>query len=527
MKKCYIDKICNIIGIICLILGAGVLFRTACLVASTDIWFDELFTVELASKKTPELIALASLDVHPPLYYLIVRWVYLVLLSIVQGIRIEVVAKITSIIPFFLIMTYDVTYVRKHFGWLSAGLLMLFVELMPELPGFMVEARMYSWAMFAVLAMYIHGMEFIDSQTNKRGYIHLVIACLYGIGAMYLHYFAFIGAAAVAFILMVYACICKKEARISILVCMLVCIVAYIPWIKVVISQVGAVAASYWIPPVSVRTLAGCVKYIFKPAFEREFFNYACVVVLLVGYVWLFVSYIKRHGRDWKSLYVIGTVSTLSLLVVVGLLASLIIRPIFVYRYMTPAMSVFWMGYAILIGDLVDSEVVGDRRYLGLLNKIGILIVSFVMLTVAVRDFNLFRWEEQKKTEQMKHTQAAFERISTDYSGEILVCNFNQVQAVLWHYLNNESILWGETEETLIAEICNRYPINMTDDIDKLVSMVDKDLDGEYSFIFIGSGNAREEIIDIWEDNGMNVQLLEDSCLLERYYFNIYRVASE
>ena len=40
---------------------------------SSDIWYDELFTVGFVSQPVGRMISLAARDVHPPLYYLMVK----------------------------------------------------------------------------------------------------------------------------------------------------------------------------------------------------------------------------------------------------------------------------------------------------------------------------------------------------------------------------------------------------------------------------------------------------------------------
>ena len=107
----------------------------------------------------------------------------------------------------------------------------------------------------------------------------------------------------------------------------------------------------------------------------------------------------------------------------------------------------------------------------------------------------------------------------------LIVCNFNQMQALLWHYLDNDSVLWGYTDETLIADICDRDPIVMVDDPGDLKEMVSAR--GQDHFLFVGSGNARDEIIAGWESCEFFTELLQDSCLIERYYANIYNVGFE
>lgn len=552
LEKINKKSIINYIGIICLFLGAGVLIRTSCLIGVSDIWFDELFTVSLANKPLPELIALASRDVHPPIYYVIVRMFVLIFRAVNPNIAIEVVAKFTSIIPLFIIFIYGVTYVRARFGWLSAGLMVLFIETMPQLPQFMVEARMYSWAILAVIAMLIHGMEYVyDTGVNKR---HLVLAVLYGILAMYLHYYSFVCAATIGVCMLIFQYVngCKnaighKNANgeglkriLPIIISMIICLIAYIPWIKNLMGQVGAVASNYWIPPVTIRTFAGCIKYVFKPDFENSAYNYFCVGIMLATYVVLLVKRVcvkegqepqGRHDSQdgWRKAFVLFTFVIPVVLVLFGYIASILLRPIFVYRYLTPAMGVFWMGYAILIGGTVEQGdcLIIDKRLSGLKRVLPIVvgvIVCTVMLTMMRRDYNLFKWEEEKKQAGMEVTDGFFDLVKTEYPDSVLVCNFNQLQAILWHYLDNASILWGETEETLIAEIEDRYPIEMTDDTDALISKVREINPDADSFVFIGSGNARDEIIEIWKEHGYTTDMLVDSCLLERYYFNVYEV---
>ena len=189
MKESVKVRIADIIGIICILIGAGVFLRSACFVYSSDIWFDELFTVELAMKPLPQMMSLAAKDVHPPLYYILVRAVYIILNN-TFGTDVVVAAKITSLIPYALVLIYLIVFVRKHFGWLSAGLAFVMLAAMPHMSEFMVEARMYSWAAFALFAMFIHATEW-------RG-AHIFGTLVYGIAAMYLHYYGLIGAGVIA-----------------------------------------------------------------------------------------------------------------------------------------------------------------------------------------------------------------------------------------------------------------------------------------------------------------------------------------
>ena len=62
------------LGIIFFAAAIYCLIRSITLSLTTDIWYDELFTMEFATRPVKELISLTARDVHPPFYYMIVRF---------------------------------------------------------------------------------------------------------------------------------------------------------------------------------------------------------------------------------------------------------------------------------------------------------------------------------------------------------------------------------------------------------------------------------------------------------------------
>lgn len=559
-------------------------------ILAKDIWFDELFTVKLASMNFTDLYAFAARDVHPPLYYCIVRIIYVCGKTISQAFDITMAAKLSALMPYIFVLIYAMTYVRKNYGWLCCGLTTAFIEFMPQMSAYMVEARMYSWGLFAVFAMFIHAMEAIkgvpytydsaedisyeDACTHifscffKKGkkiagagrmYVNLLVALLYGIMAMYLHYYAFIAAICIVIGIFIYTvCNYYRDVKLirgiekqrqegvyssrkvyirpsiaSLLAAIAIALVAYVPWEGALLSQVGAVSGSYWIQPLTIRSLAGCIKFIYLPAFTKAWINYLTAFVLIVTSAICIIWYIRKvslHNTaesslqlSWKKAYILIALATLAGTIAVGFIASILIRPVFVYRYMIPALGVFWLGISIAFSSAVEC-IIESKEDKALSIKFSIIkyfvpvVFLFIVVAVWIRDFNLFRWEENKKIAGMNDTALAIELIENNFSDKTVVYNFNQVQALMWNYIDNDSILWGETNETLIADICGTSPIIMTDDVDELIALTGGD------FLFIGTGNVREEIIGDWADSGLKAELICDSCLLERYYFNVYNI---
>lgn len=76
---------------------------------SSDIWVDETFSLGLARHSVKDLISLTAQDVHPPLYYLILK----------AGLAFKpnsvFLARIISVIPVIIILCVSVVFFSKEF----------------------------------------------------------------------------------------------------------------------------------------------------------------------------------------------------------------------------------------------------------------------------------------------------------------------------------------------------------------------------------------------------------------------------
>ena len=142
----------DIAGILLLAAGIVMLGVSVFLCFSNDIWYDELFTMGLASQPLSGLVAITAKDVHPPFYYMIVK-IFLGVGKVLNSSADQVViVKLVSVLPFFLCFCYAVTKIRKDFGVLCAGLYFFFLLSMPQLADYTVEMRMYGYALFFITA---------------------------------------------------------------------------------------------------------------------------------------------------------------------------------------------------------------------------------------------------------------------------------------------------------------------------------------------------------------------------------------
>lgn len=537
----------DFLGYLLLGISVAMIGRSLTLCFSSDIWYDELFTVGMIKYSYGELINFTARDVHPPLYYMIVKFFVDLCKLIAPEVSAVAAAKIVSVFPYFVLLLYSVTFIRKRFGVFAGGLFIFCVLAMPQLSSYTVEMRMYSWALLFVTAAFIHGYEAVRTLDDGEGVeegrriiakqkLHGYIMVCYSLAAAYTQYFAAV-AAVMVYLYILFVLFRKDQRRIrEWLWWVSISAVCYTPWLLVLYRQITQVNANYWILPLSWRTLGGCVKFLMKPAFASEGLNVALAVVLAVVYaVVVFYNVAKLfHYRKIKkedianvgetiienrkddvnkeqTVFMAAGVGVLLGVVVFGFAASVIVRPVFVYRYMIPAAGCFWLSFAVGMQRIWQSDQGRDGfRYLQ-------AAVILLVVVIGLRNYRAFRGEEEYKIVLMEQTEEALSSIAPD---DVVVYNFDQVQAVTSYYLpmDTESYLWCGSPEILIQDIVR--PFSVIED----TKMLKKWCEEGRTVWFAGSFNSREDIVEDWRNSGLQIEET-GSYLLERYWFNLYKIS--
>lgn len=559
----------DIFGYLFLGISAVMLLRSLMLCFSNDIWYDELFTVGMIEHSYGDLIAFTARDVHPPLYYCIVKFVLeLCKLMSVQA-NAVVIAKVVSVLPYFILFAYSVSFIRKRFGIFTGGLFMFCAIAMPQLSAYTVEVRMYSFALLFVTAAFLHaygtitvGSATVDARAHMRQ-IHAAALVGYGLAAAYTQYFACVAVIMVYLYVLIVFLLEDRNRIKEWLLWAAISVAGYIPWLYALFRQITTVRENYWILPLTWRSLGGCVKFMMKPAFTNGILNVILAVVMFVICALVFVYGVikvyhygiekykkvqnksaidseelvrfgiqtngqrKEHSEaeneiqsrnpneDLHQSYVehfgfaIAGVGVLIGLVAFGFVASALLRPIFVYRYMIPALGCFWLGFAVAFNEMWEE----NRKNI---YKLIFTAITICMLIIGLRDYRAFMGEEEYKILLMQQTGEALSAIAPE---DIVIHNFDQVQAVTSYYIDaaTESYLWCGTPETLIQEIIRPY--DTVEDVQAIKAWCE---DGRRVW-FIGSFNSREDIVAEWEADGLKVEET-GSYLLERYWFNLYKI---
>lgn len=489
----------RIVSIIFIMLSAMTLYVCVMSGIGEDIWFDEVFSMNFLKKGYGEIAALTAADVHPPFYYWYLKTFHDLLKGMIPGASSVVLAKMASILPFLGIWGYAFTLIRKRMGLLTTSVFLFFISTMPQISNYTVEIRMYALALFTITAAFLHSYEIVLEDKM----FHWILFCIYGILTAYTQYYACVAIVAVYIALFVYFISTKhKKQMMWLLMCAGISVLVYLPWIPSFISQIQSVSSSYWIQPLTFRSIFGCMKYVFLPISFSITKNYVLAVMMIGIFAICFLYGIWKEKNPQVRYLLLCGVFIPVFIAFVGFVCSALNRPIFVYRYLISGLGAMWLVAAYVI--------LKYRREMVMF----LALIPFVF--AGHSNMEGFYAEEHKKLDQMELTEPFLAEFPSD---AVILCNFNHVQALTAYYLGNDNILYGSEPESLIVKL-QPHCIGMQD-VEELPQLVE-----EEDVYFFGSFEAREELLEEWAQYGITYTE-EGTYLLERYYFNVYHLRME
>ena len=217
-----------VIGIIFVSLGAF----------HCNLWFDESYSVGLARHTFGEIWSIGGHDVHPILYYWMLRIVYLITGGSIMAYR------IFSVIPIALMIVLGYTHIRKDFGEKTGFIFSFLAAFLPEMAQYAIEIRMYSWAILAVTILAIYAYRLTEEDNTKKW----IIFGLASLASIYLHYYGLMAAGLINVFLLIYLIVKKRKKGIIFIVAFGVLQgLAYLPWLVNFATQLSNVSSGYWI----------------------------------------------------------------------------------------------------------------------------------------------------------------------------------------------------------------------------------------------------------------------------------------
>ncbi|MCL0330237.1 hypothetical protein [Apilactobacillus xinyiensis] len=418
-----------------------------------SLWKDESFTMSLVHNDYLNIINIDSMDVHPPLYYLILKAFLNITTFWSDSFFVKVIfARLFSLITTAMSLLILNKTMRKMDVCFNQSTLMILFLLMPNILLYATQIRMYSLATLFIVLEFDQLIRYYKSQ--KSG--NLILSILFAAFAAYTHYFAAVSA---GFLLVLY---CFKFIMIknfvtakTIAKSILVFLGLFIPWLFVAISQVKRVNDDYWIKSSGWNGLL------------KSFFGiYNCIYVALWSSIilWICLAIIVFCSMRNLNRYFKNSILTIfcvySLTFGFGMLVSYLTRPIFVSRYIYPVYFILIYLTVVCLMKLCSNGFFNNN----LIPKLLFVGVVFLILSVnhTVTIFNqINRYvipsisfvKEAKEMQQNKNqTIKLSSRFSTDHLTERIV----YLQYINKNVTNNDirvGRLFGNNNQKLFKKI--------------------------------------------------------------------------
>lgn len=448
-------------------------------VFNNSIWLDEAFSLSIIKQSFIDIVKNTAIDVHPPLYYIILK----IIVSIVGESRIIYVSKLVSMIPIIILIIISYKEIAKLFGKKVAFLFNILILGMPQIIQYGIEIRMYSLGFLFVTLVYISCIKWRKENTNKELYKMAIFTLL----SAYTHYFALVSVACIYGVLIIEILIKKDWKNLKrLLFSIFIVFILYLPWLIILAKQLLTVKESYWIGEITKNTIKAFFQYPYTIEGSSVLTNIVAILLL--------ISIIPIRNTNNKIviygfLVPIGTIT-------IGVIASKLIRPIFISRYMVCGLGCLWLAVAIKLSSMFKNQYMYSA------------VVVIIMVVTMYSNYKIIEREKIYKSEQLK----LISYIDKINENDIIVFDNHQLQRIItYYYPNIKTYVYNQEITKLTKQVYRQTSMERIDDIKKILEL-DKNI---YLFAM------KEKILDEL------VEYRVEKCgeyTIETYKFIIYKI---
>lgn len=244
----------------------------------------------------------------------------------------------------------------------------------------------------------------------------------------YTHYFSAIASFGIYIVLLIYLIKNNKEQLKYWFASSLISVIAFLPWVFIVLGQIATYKSNYWIAPITLNTLISYVYFVLSPA---EMFIEANELVspTILGSILLIIFiYLVYKVRDE---YAIGGIIACLIVPIFGVLVSISFNPFFHQRFLIPTLGCLWLSFSILLSKIYDNK------------KIFYIILCVVLIIGVIGCVNFINIQ----TQDANNTQTELNSLNkTIGSGNIIFNDFFPTYFELQGYMlkNNQHLCFIE-----------------------------------------------------------------------------------
>ena len=400
-----------------IILIIGSLFVLAS-IFHTNIWFDEAYSVGMANQSLIDIWKIGGNDVHPVLYYWMLR-----IVSLLTGGSI-LAYRIFSAIPIILLGLIGFTHIRKDFGNKTGILFSFLCYFLPIMAVNANQIRMYSWAILIVTILAIYSYRIYLGNSEKKNWIIFGISSL---ASIYIHYYGLMAAGLINLFLLIYFIKNKKWKELkNQIVIGIIQVALYIPWLIYLLAQMKHVSKGFWIDSEQNKLLqiVGFQMEGIMNVWVGFITNILLIILLAV------IAYKKRKDKtlDWKP--VIYSIAIYLSVIFAALIITVVLKTsILYYRYLFVITGL----YIFVISYILSKE---NNIYL-------ILSVCSIILVLGITN-SVIQITENYDESNGKQIEYLKENIE---EGDVLVySNIGNGSVFASNFLNNKQYFYNQED---------------------------------------------------------------------------------
>lgn len=387
------------IGILLILIQFFISVYNASLLHS--FWYDEAYTIALVKYQFEDIWKITSTDVHPPLYYYILKG----FIGIFGDSRLFM--RIFSELGIVSCLLLGLFPIKRLLGEKTALVFMLLLTILPITQYLSTEIRMYSWAMFFVLGCSV----FAYKVYLRKVFINYILMMLFAIGAIYTHYYALVSVG-IIYILLSIALLQKGRNIVRLILFGLIILIVYSPWIPIFIGQIQNVRHNFWVETPMPKDYLLFLYYFFspkEPSHPYTIFNLPAMAValsIMLVLIGIGVFYVLKLPKDKRLATAHAFVLVYIITVLVTLSITYMVKPISVPRYTSCMLGPLALGIAIYCTELWKHK----RRVL-IVTSFGLLTVLSVARLFSEAEYNKIQDRELNELSQFLHRGSRETRI--------------------------------------------------------------------------------------------------------------------
>lgn len=323
-----------VIGIIFVSLGAF----------HSNLWFDESYSVGLARHTFGEIWLIGGHDVHPILYYWMLRIVYLITGGTIMAYR------IFSVIPIAIMIILGYTHIRKDFGEKTGFIFSFLSAFLPEMAQYAIEVRMYSQAILAVTILAIYAYR-LTKEDNTKNWI---IFGLSSLASIYLHYYGLMAAGLINVFLLIYLIVKRRKKGIIFIISFgILQGLAYLPWLVNFATQLSNVSSGYWIgfsfPKTPMELLSSQLAGYVKTSDYTGLLVPTVLALELYAYM-IYKTYKYAKAKEDLTSFKWSVIVYFAVILAAIIITALMKTSILYYRYLFVITGLYIFAVSFILG---------------------------------------------------------------------------------------------------------------------------------------------------------------------------------